>query len=132
MVKNLPANAGDVRDLGSIPGSGRSSGGGHGNPLQYTCLENPRDRGAWRATVHRVAKSRHDCSDLAHMHAQLFHILDLEDLGFLTDLKGSKYVFRLARIQFLKIVSFLLFFRIRTIFIYYSHTFCFYLCCLDG
>ena len=58
MVKNLPANAGDIKDVGSIPGSGRSPGGGHGNPLQYSGLENPMDRGAWRATVHRVAKSR--------------------------------------------------------------------------
>ena len=57
MVKNLPANAGDVRDVGSIPGLGRSPGGGHGNPLQYSCLENPMDRGAWWATVHGVAKS---------------------------------------------------------------------------
>ena len=56
-VKNTPANAGDLRDLGPIPGSGRSPGGGHGNPLQYSCLENPRDRGAWQATVHGVAKS---------------------------------------------------------------------------
>ena len=55
-VKNLPANADDIRDAGSIPGSGRSPGGGHGNPLQYSCLENPMDRGVWRATVHRVAK----------------------------------------------------------------------------
>ena len=54
MVKHLPANAGDVRDTGSIPGLGRSPGGGHGNPLQHSCLENPMDRGAWRATVHRV------------------------------------------------------------------------------
>ena len=57
VVKNPPANAGDIRDVGSIPGSGRSPGGGHGNPLQYSCLENPLDRGAWWATVHRVAKS---------------------------------------------------------------------------
>ena len=57
VVKNLPANAGDIRDAGSIPGSGRSPGKGHGNPLQYSCLENPMDRGAWWATVHRVAKS---------------------------------------------------------------------------
>ena len=57
MVKNLPANAEDIRDMGSIPGSGRLAGGGHGNPLQYFCLENPRDRRAWRATVHGVAKS---------------------------------------------------------------------------
>ena len=56
-VKNLPANAGDIRDGVSIPGSGRSPGKGHGNPLQYSCLENPKDRGAWWATVHRVAKS---------------------------------------------------------------------------
>jgi len=49
VVKNLPANAGDIRDLGSIPGSGRSPGGGHGNPLQYPCLENPVDRGTWCA-----------------------------------------------------------------------------------
>ena len=51
------ANAGDIRDVGSIPGSGRSPGEGHGNPLQYSCLENPMDRGAWQAIVHRVAKS---------------------------------------------------------------------------
>ena len=51
VVKNLPANAGDIRDVGLIPGSGRSPGGGHGNPLQYSCLENPMDRGAGQATV---------------------------------------------------------------------------------
>ena len=56
-VKNSPANAGDIRDVGLIPGSGRSPGGGHGNPLQYSCLENPKEGGAWRATVHEVAKS---------------------------------------------------------------------------
>ena len=54
----LPTNAGDARQVGSIPGSGRSPGGGKGNPFQYSCLENPMDRGAWRATVHEVAKSR--------------------------------------------------------------------------
>ena len=57
MVKNPLANAGDRRDVGLIPGLGRSPGGGHGNPLQYSCLENPMDRGAWRATVHGVAQS---------------------------------------------------------------------------
>ena len=56
VVKNPPANAGDLRDEGLIPGSGRSPGGGHGNPLQYSCLENPMDRGAWWATVHGVTK----------------------------------------------------------------------------
>ena len=57
MVKTPLANAGDVRDMGSIPGSGRSPGGGHGNPLQYSYLENPTDRGAWRAVVRGVAQS---------------------------------------------------------------------------
>ena len=51
MIKNLPANAGDIREAGSIPGSGISPGGGHGNSLQYSCLENPMDREAWQATV---------------------------------------------------------------------------------
>ena len=60
VVKNLPANAGDLRDVGSSPGLGRSPGGGHGNPLQYSCLENPMDRGAWQALVHRVKSVRHD------------------------------------------------------------------------
>ena len=55
VVKNPPAKAGDIRDIDSIPG-GRSPGGGHGNPLQYCCLENPMDRGAWWATVHGVAE----------------------------------------------------------------------------
>ena len=58
VVKNLPANSGDMRDGGSVPGSGRYHGGGHGNPLQYSCLENPMDRGAWWAMVHGVAKSQ--------------------------------------------------------------------------
>ena len=58
MVKNLPANEGDTGDLGLIPGLGRSPGERNGNPLQYSCLENPMDRGAWRATIHRVAKSQ--------------------------------------------------------------------------
>ena len=57
VVKNLPANAGDVRDLGSIRRSGRSPGNGNGNPLQYSCLENPMDRGAWQATVYGVAQN---------------------------------------------------------------------------
>ena len=57
VVKNLPANARDVRDMGLIPGSGRSPGEGNGNPLQYSCLENPMDRGAWQAIVLRVTKS---------------------------------------------------------------------------
>ena len=58
-AKHIPANVGDARDTGSIPGLGRSPGGGNGNPLQYSCLEDPMDRGAWWAIVHGVTK-RHD------------------------------------------------------------------------
>ena len=58
MLKNLHVNAGDTWDMGSIPGLGRSPGGGNGNPLQCSCLENSMDRGAWQATVHGVAMSR--------------------------------------------------------------------------
>ena len=56
VTKNLPSNEGDIRDVGLIPGLGRSSRGGHGNPLQYSCLEDPMDRGVWQATVYRVAQ----------------------------------------------------------------------------
>ena len=58
VVKKLPVNAGDLRDMNLIPGSGRSPGEGHGNPLQYSCLENLMDRGAWQVIVHSVTKSR--------------------------------------------------------------------------
>ena len=58
MVKNPPAFAGDTGDVGLIPGSGKSPGGGNGNPLQYSCLGNPMDRGAWWATVHGVRKNQ--------------------------------------------------------------------------
>ena len=58
VAKNSPANAGDARDVGLIPGSGRSPGEGNGNPVQYSCLENPMDRGTWLATVHGVAKGQ--------------------------------------------------------------------------
>ena len=57
VVKNPPANAADARDMGLIPGLGRSLGGGNGNPLQYSCLENRMDRGAWQATVHEFTES---------------------------------------------------------------------------
>ena len=60
MVKNLSANAGNERDAGWIPGMGRSPGEGNGNPFQYSCLENPLDRGAWQATLHGVARVEHD------------------------------------------------------------------------
>ena len=65
MVKNLPANTGDVRDVGSIPGSEKSPGGGNGNPPQYSCLENPMDKGAWWATVHGVTKSQTQLKQLS-------------------------------------------------------------------
>ena len=68
VVNSLPANAGDVRGTGYIPGSGRSPGGGHGNPLQYSCLKNPMNWGAWQAAVHRVAQSRTRLKWF-HMHA---------------------------------------------------------------
>ena len=58
MVKNLPANAGEAKDPGSVPGLGRSPGIENGNPLQYSCLENSMDRGVWQATVYRVANSQ--------------------------------------------------------------------------
>ena len=57
VTKSLPTNGGDIRDVGLIPGSGRFPGGGHGNSLQDSCLENIKDRGAWRATVHKVSES---------------------------------------------------------------------------
>ena len=63
MVKNLPANAGDTRNVGLIPGLGRSPGEGNGNPLQYSCLENPMDGGARQASVHGVAQSGTRLSD---------------------------------------------------------------------
>ena len=68
VVKNTPANAGDTGDAGSILGLGRSPGGGNGNPLQYSCLENPIDSGTWQATVRRVAESQTLLSTWAHMH----------------------------------------------------------------
>ena len=64
-VKNLPATTGDVRDASLIPGLGRSPGGGHGNPLQYSYLENPMDQGAWQATVHRITESRSQLRQLS-------------------------------------------------------------------
>ena len=70
VLKNPPAYAGDIKDLGLIPQSGRSPGGGHGNRLWYSCLENPMDRGAWWATVHRVTKSQTPLKQL-NMHTEI-------------------------------------------------------------
>ena len=74
VVKKSPANAGDAGDAGSIPGSGRSPGGGHGNPLQFSCLESLMDRGAWQATVQRVAKSQTRLK-LPSTHASMYAII---------------------------------------------------------
>ena len=77
MVKNPPANA-DARDAGSIPGLGRSPGGGHGSPLQYSCPENPMDRGARQATVHRIAQSQTQLKQL-NMPESLYTSTGLQD-----------------------------------------------------
>ena len=88
MVKNTPANAGVLRDLGLIPGSGRSLGGGHGNPLQYSCLEAPIDRGAWRITVHGVAKQ--PWTQLKWLSMQDVWMFRLDSNKAKSDFKGPK------------------------------------------
>ena len=70
MVKNPPANEGDIRDVGRIPGLGTSSGGGNGNLIEYSCLENPMDRGAWWALAHRVTQSQIQLKQLS-MHTRM-------------------------------------------------------------
>ena len=68
-VKSMPTDAGDIRDVGSIPGLGKSPGGGNGNSLQYSCLEDPMDRESWRATVHSITKSQTRLKQLStHVH----------------------------------------------------------------
>ena len=86
-VKNLSANAGDVKDTSSIPGLGRCLGEGHDNPLQYSCLENPMDKKVWQATVHRVAKSHtRPKKQHAHIFPLYFVFLVLFSFGlFLND-----------------------------------------------
>ena len=83
MVKNLAASAGDLDSTDWIPGSGRASGGGHGNPLQYSCLESPIDRRAWWATVHRVAKSQTRLKGLS-AHTLLFTTWEGRELKSVT------------------------------------------------
>ena len=84
MVKNPPANAGDIRNASSIPGSGRSPGGGSGNPLQYSCLENPMDTGAWWSMVHRVAKSQRRLKRLS-MHCISISFFDHQGCSISSD-----------------------------------------------
>ena len=84
LVKIPLASAGDIRDMGSIPGSGKSSGEGNGNPLQYSCLENPMDGGAWEATVHGVAKSQTRLSKFTFTFSKL--ISRVHSLG------GEEYI----------------------------------------
>ena len=83
MVKDWPANAGDLRNAGFIPGSGRSPGGEHGNPLQYSCLENPMERGAWWDTIHRVKKSQTQLNQ--HSKPAAYYKFDLSSVP------GSKH-----------------------------------------
>ena len=77
VVKNLPATEGDVRDMGLIPGSGRFPGRGHGNPIQYSYLENPMDRGAWRATVRSIAELDMTKSTCTHTHKYIRNITEV-------------------------------------------------------
>ena len=72
VVKNPPANAEDIRDMGSIPGSGRANRGGHGNPLQYSCLENPMDRGAWQA-IQSIGSQRVKMTEALSTHISIFN-----------------------------------------------------------
>ena len=91
MVKNPPANAGDARDVGSILESGRPLRVGNGNPLQYHCLENPMDRGAWQATVHGVAKES-DTTQNAHAIVSLYFVAQGDICpGKSTAVKGLRF-----------------------------------------
>ena len=91
VVKNLSANAGDTRDTDSIPESGRSPGGGPGNPLQYPYLENPMDRRAWPATVHRVAKNRTQLKPLSISYYILAMFWDFQVAGWLSGKESTCY-----------------------------------------
>ena len=98
VMKNPPANAGDVRDVSSIPGSGRSPGGGDGNPLQYSCLENFMDRGAWWVTFHGIAKSQTGLNDYtfpflpSHPHSYSFNPIFLSHLSFYGQTYGKRHI----------------------------------------
>ena len=95
VIKNPPANAGDKREAGSIPGSGRSPGGGHSNPLQYSCLEKPMDRGTWRATVHGITKSLRDTTERVTLSLSYFAFV-----GFKITYKEKSSKFQLHLFNF--------------------------------
>ena len=90
MVKNILAFAGDIRDVGSVPGSGRSTGGGYGNSLQYSCLENPMDRGSWQATSHGVAQNWTQTEATQHTYRCLGNQNLSGELGLNRQIWGSQ------------------------------------------
>ena len=104
VVKKLPASVGDERDLGSVLGLGRSPGGGHGNPLQYPCLVNPVDRGAWWAPVHGVAKSQTPLKQF-NMHACHASMLSLKNILIFSYIKRVHYYTKKATILELHTLS---------------------------
>ena len=101
VIKNLPANKGDRKDAGLIPGSRRFPGGGHGNPLQYSCLEHSMDRVAWWATVHRVSKSQSRLKQLSTHTCTLYVIIDM--VGFTSTI--LLVIFRLSHLCFFFLFS---------------------------
>ena len=113
VVKNPPANAGDVRDMGSIPGLGGSPGGGHDNPLQCSCLENPMDRGAWWAIGPGVTKSR---TQLKRLGTDTAHIVGLQCcVCFRCTVKRLSYTYIYIRTR-----TYIFFFRFFSIVVYYK------------
>jgi len=91
VVKNPPADAGDIRDVGSIPGLGRSPGGGHGSPLQHSCSENSKDRGAWWFTVHRVAKNQTQLKQLSRQTGRNALLVNYEPQNISLDCACSSW-----------------------------------------
>ena len=87
VIKNQTVTVGEISDVGSVPGLGRSPGEGNGNPLQHSCLENPMDRGAWWATVHGVARVGYGGSDLVHMGTYM-PFLPSEFINYVVDKDG--------------------------------------------
>ena len=79
VVKNPPASSGDIGNTGSVPGSGRCPGGGHGNPLQYSCLESPRDRGTWQPTVRGVTRVGHDSEKTTNVYLFYFQFVVIKN-----------------------------------------------------